>query len=182
MVWTYENSSWFIHPSHDNETRFILFCFYKSFPITLQRLVENCCYSPNCFHNVILVCLPFPDPLSGLDDPSIATIENAYLLTYSVYLNSFVTAEIPNVQCISQNPPISKPVEIEVEKINQQYYFVKKQSKYSTVFNMCNCRWYVSSILKGTQRRRTQLRRYIAFINSRLSDLGCTVLGAIYHW
>ena len=41
-------------------------------------------------------------------------------------------------------------------------------------------RWYVSSILKGTQQRRRQLRRYIALISTRLSELGCTVFYCSY--
>ena len=91
VLWSGSSSYWPISSLQSNSHVFF-FCFYKSFPITLKRLLENCLYEPDCYKNFTIICLPYQDIISQLPSKqsSIHLLENAYLLYYHSLLSSFL--------------------------------------------------------------------------------------------
>lgn len=128
VVWSFPESGWpFLQG--EKTSRILFFCFGKSFTIALQRLIENCVYEDGCFKQLVLIGLPYPDPISQVDTQSLPALENAYRMCYSSYITSFLYAETPTESEKSHHRPPSEKLRIEM--ITPNYCFTHYKNQFS---------------------------------------------------
>lgn len=128
VVWNITPSQWAFTRGRDS-SRVLLFCFFSSFSIVLQRLIETCCHEENCYKNVVIICLPYKDPIAQIQSHSSSMIENAYRCCYHSYLTSFLYASSPSPTVYELSDDDDLTEEVDVEMINDCYGFVNYQEK-----------------------------------------------------
>lgn len=174
VLWSGSYAYWPISSLQSNSHVFF-FCFYKSFPITLKRLLENCLYEPDCYKNFTIICLPYQDIISQLPSKqsSLHLLENAYLLYYHSLLSSFLFAKTPTIKTLSIKSSSSSSSSIQqIHHLHSSYYLVQKSQKFILIVLLIN-RWFIARMIEGTQQKRQTLYKYLQYAFKRLTTYGC---------
>lgn len=153
-------------------SRVLVFLFYRAFPIVLHRMMENSCLDDDCFQNVVLVSIPVIDPISHAEQD---LLDSVYLACYEGYLNSLVRAEIPSSTTLPSPSPSSSSSSSSSVKSNVMIDSWSEQSSSSSkyVWVKSGEEDFVGIPVRGNAILRTKRWDYLRLIIHRLNENAC---------
>lgn len=167
VVWSIDDNCW-NYGNRRTTQRIVFLCFYRSFGVVLKRLVESSLLQPECFRGVVVVSLPFVDPIHCAAPKSQSHLEHVTLNAFCAYLRQLFVLVVPPLAFPSSSTSRTEGV-LEKRIISDDYWMVRIDDDAQS--------WMVGRVVRGSKRRRKQKREYFGNVTNRLENYGCGVWG-----
>ena len=161
LVWSIHQHGWNLG-NHRTTQRIVFLCFYHSFDIVVDRLLE-CSSTSSSLQGVVVVSLPYVDPISCALGGTDSALENVTRNAFCSYLRLFLL-ETPSYSLPSKSTSKTETV-LEWRELNKDYGLVRLHEGENV--------WYVGKVVQGSKRKRKQKREYFGNVVNRLDNYGC---------
>ena len=165
VVWSIDDTRW-NYGTRRTTQRIVFLCFYRSFAVVLQRLVESSLLQPECFRGVVVVSLPFVDPIHCAAPKPQSRLDIVTVNTFCAYLRQLFVLVVPPLTFPSTSTSQTERV-LEKRIINNDYWMVRVDDGKRS--------WMVGRVVRGSKRRRKQKREYFGIVTNRLANYGCSI-------
>lgn len=161
LVWSIHQNGWNFG-NHRTTQRIVFLCFYHSFDLVVERLLE-CSSHGSSLQGVVVVSLPFVDPISCAAGGDSSALENVTRNAFCSYLRLFVL-ETPAYSLPSKSTPKTETV-LEWRELSEEYGLARVREGKNV--------WYLGKVVQGSKQRRKQKREYFGNVANRLNNYGC---------
>lgn len=168
LVWSIHQNGWNFG-NHRTTQRIVFLCFYHSFDLVVERLLE-CSSHGSSLQGVVVVSLPFVDPISCAAGGDSSALENVTRNAFCSYLRLFVL-ETPSYSLPSKSTPKTETI-LEWREMSEEYGLARVREGENV--------WYLGKVVQGSKQRRKQKREYFGNVASRLNNYGCRGLGVCF--